>query len=119
MLIKCYFQYEIDDLKKLCEIKILLNLTKENAPAVFELANIYRCACELKTEAFELIKKYVNYCKFIVCSIFFCVFICSRSFLDNNYEINDNLLDQPEKLRELLEMKRNLELRLMEFNDKL
>lgn len=55
-----YFQYEIDDLKKLCEVKILLNLTQENAPAVFELANIYRCANELKTEAFELIKKYVD-----------------------------------------------------------
>lgn len=57
-----YFQYEVDDLKKLCEVKILLNLTQDNAPAVFELANIYRCASELKTEAFELIKKYVNYC---------------------------------------------------------
>ncbi|CAO1409249.1 unnamed protein product [Diamesa hyperborea] len=84
-------KYEIDDLKKLCEVKILLNLTQENAPAVFELANIYRCANELKTEAFELIKK---------------------SFLDNNYIINDNLLEHPEKLRELLEIKRNLEFKL-------
>ncbi|CAO1379408.1 unnamed protein product [Diamesa serratosioi] len=91
-------KYEIDDLKKLCELKILLNLTKDNAPEIFELANTYRCRTELKTEAFELIKK---------------------SFLDNNYQINDKLLNQPEKLRELLEMKSNLEMRLLEFNNKI
>ena len=48
-------QYEIDDLKDVCERHISLNVSKDNAMAVLNLANLYSCNYDLKKISLKLI----------------------------------------------------------------
>ena len=51
------FQYGIQDLKDACETYISMNVTKENAMAVLNMANLYECHHDLKTLSLQAIKK--------------------------------------------------------------
>lgn len=48
-------RFEVDGLKKACEMRIQKNLGRENALAVFTLTEVYICDNELKDKALELV----------------------------------------------------------------
>jgi len=50
-------QYELDDLKMLCESFMLEKLTEVNAMNVFRHAHQYKCSRDLKKKSFELIQR--------------------------------------------------------------
>lgn len=50
-------KYEIDDLKTVCEIHLLSNLTEDIATEIFMSAHKFRCSVDLKKASFEYIKK--------------------------------------------------------------
>lgn len=49
--------YEINDLKEICEAKLLAQVNKENALDTLFLTNLHNCKHELKVKAFEVIVK--------------------------------------------------------------
>lgn len=50
-------QYEVEGLKKLCEVQLLQGLTEQNSENIFQYAHRYRCQMVLKKAAFDLLKK--------------------------------------------------------------
>lgn len=79
--------YEVEGLKKICEDQLMKGLTEENSADIFQYAHLYRCQMTVKKAAFQLIKK---------------------SFAKNRYEISDELLNQPEEMKELIETRNKL-----------
>lgn len=56
-LFEASHKYQIENLKKLCEMEISQNLSEENSAAVMEFANFYDCDDSLKEEAAKLYKR--------------------------------------------------------------
>lgn len=56
-LLKIADKYEVDDLKTICELHLLKNLTEEAAVELFTCAHKFRCNLDLKKASFDYIKK--------------------------------------------------------------
>lgn len=56
-LLKIADKYEVDDLKSICELHLMTNLTESDAVDLFTCAHKYRCNADLKKASFEFIKK--------------------------------------------------------------
>jgi hypothetical protein len=81
-------KYEVDDLKAICSTHMLTNLTEENANEFFQCAHKYNCDVDLKKASFELIKKSIAKC---------------------NYVLPDEFIEAPGAVDKLLMMKMNFE----------
>lgn len=55
-LISVADRYQVTDLLKVCEMKLLKNINDDNAEAVFRLANRIQCNTELKKVAFDVLQ---------------------------------------------------------------
>ena len=51
------FQYEVEDLKILCEKHLAENITKDNAMEMFKFANLHSTNYDLKRMSFQIIKE--------------------------------------------------------------
>jgi BTB/POZ domain len=49
-------RYEVTDLQKICELKLMANLKDENAESIFQLAHQHQCNGELKQAAFSMLQ---------------------------------------------------------------
>lgn len=49
-------RYEVSDLQKVCELKLMSNLKDENAESIFQLAHRHQCNGELKKASFEMLQ---------------------------------------------------------------
>lgn len=49
-------RYEVSDLQKVCELKLMANLKDENAESIFQLAHRHQCNKELKEASFEMLQ---------------------------------------------------------------
>lgn len=49
-------RYEVLDLQKVCELKLMSNLKDENAESIFQLAHLHQCDAELKKASFEMLQ---------------------------------------------------------------
>lgn len=56
-LLKVADKYEVDDLKSVCELHLLTNMTEEAAVELFTCAHKFRCSGDLKKASFDYIKK--------------------------------------------------------------
>lgn len=49
-------RYEVQDLLKVCELKLLNSIDSDNAESIFRLASTIQCNTELKKVAFDVIQ---------------------------------------------------------------
>ncbi|CRK97021.1 CLUMA_CG010335, isoform A [Clunio marinus] len=81
-------RYQIDDLKAIIENHLFHKLEDDNAHRFFQLAHRHNCCNEFKKECFEVLE---------------------RLFNDINHILPEEFLNQPEKVREILDAKANFE----------
>ncbi|CRK97105.1 CLUMA_CG010458, isoform A [Clunio marinus] len=85
-------RYQIDDLKAIIENHLFHKLEDDNAHRFFQLAHRHNCCKEFKKECFKVLKRLFN-----------------RLFKDLNFSLTEEFLDQPEKVREIVDAKAHLD----------
>lgn len=106
-LISVADRYQVSDLMRFCELKLLKSIGDENAEKTFRLANkIHSSNSELKKVAFEVLQSWV---KFNSKLFQFLTFLVFRNFNRLKVEMPNDFIDSPEKVFRSLDLKKKLE----------
>lgn len=104
-------RYEVLDLIKFCELKLIKNVNDDNAEKIFSLAQkIHLPNSELKKIAFEMLQTWVEKLKIYEQNMFFVqTWTFYRKFKRWSISMPDKFMNSPEKVFYSLDLKKKLE----------